>query len=241
MRSASTTLLAFSLAAFSSLATASEPAAAKIELKTLEQKTSYTLGANLAENLKKQGLKVDIQAFAMGLDDALNNHPPALSKEEMTQAVTETKKIMLEKQAAEKTAQIKENQAEGKAFAAKYAKESGVKKAANGILYKVQESGDAAGASPGDEDTIFAHYEGRFIDGKIFDSSYKRGSPLKLKTNNVIKGWGEILKMMKPGDKWEVMIPPEMAYGSRGAGDIIGPDKTLIFTIELISFNKNDS
>ncbi|MBF6058346.1 FKBP-type peptidyl-prolyl cis-trans isomerase [Thiomicrorhabdus heinhorstiae] len=241
MRLASTSLLAIALATSSTLSVASEKPAGKAELTTLEQKASYTLGTNLAQNLKKQGLNIDVKAFSMGLDDALNDRPLSLSEQEMMQAVTETKKMMLEKQAAEKEAQIKNNQAESKAFIEKYAKEDGVKKTDNGLLYKILQSGDAKGSSPSDSDTIFAHYEGRFIDGKVFDSSYQRGTALKLKTANVIKGWGEVLKMMKPGDKWEVVIPPEMAYGARGAGDVIGPDKTLIFTIELVSFNKDES
>ncbi|MDX1352468.1 MAG: FKBP-type peptidyl-prolyl cis-trans isomerase, partial [Thiomicrorhabdus sp.] len=95
---------------------------------------------------------------------------------------------------------------------------------------------EGKGKSPTDDDTIFAHYQGSFIDGTVFDSSYKRGTPLKFQMSNVIKGWGEVLKLMKPGDKWEVVIPSELAYGEKGAGETIGPNKTLLFTIELIQF-----
>ncbi len=219
-----------------SLALSSTAFAADKALKTIEQKASYTLASDLAKNFKEQGLKIDINAFTMGLEDALKGRPSKLSDEEMMQAITEVKKQMIETQKVQREKQAQANIAEGKAYMAENAKKAGVKTLNNGIQYQVIKSGK--GDSPTEDDVIFAHYEGKFIDGKVFDSSYDRGTPLKFNMTNVIKGWGEVLKIMKPGDKWEVTIPENLAYGEKGAGDRIGPNKTLIFTIELIQFDK---
>lgn len=219
-----------------SFALSSTAFAADKALQTIEQKASYTLASDLAKNFKEQGLKIDINAFTMGLEDALKGRPSKLSDEEMMQAITEVKKQMIETQKVEREKQAQANIAEGKAYMAENAKKAGVKTLDNGIQYQVIKSGK--GESPTEDDVIFAHYEGKFIDGKVFDSSYDRGTPLKFNMTNVIKGWGEVLKIMKPGDKWEVTIPENLAYGEKGAGDRIGPNKTLIFTIELIQFDK---
>lgn len=210
--------------------------AIQAELTTLEQKASYTLGVDLAKNLAKQGLKIDARALAMGLDDALQQRPLALTPEQMNTAVMEAKKIMQAEQQAQREIQAEKNALAGKDFRQKYAEQEGVLVTESGILYKVLQQGE--GQSPTPEDSIFAHYEGKFINGEVFDSSYKRGRALRIRTSDVIKGWGEVLQRMKPGDKWEVVIPPELAYGEKGAGDMIGPNETLLFTIELISFGK---
>ncbi|WP_240693153.1 FKBP-type peptidyl-prolyl cis-trans isomerase [Thiomicrorhabdus indica] len=209
--------------------------AADANLKTTEQKASYTLAVDLAKNFEKQGLAIDVKAFQLGLEDALSGKEMRLSAEEMNQAVSEVKQQMIQKQLAQREAQGKANAEAGKKFLAENKKKSGVKTLDNGIQYKVLKSGK--GESPKAEDTVFAHYEGRFIDGTVFDSSYERGNPLKFSLNGVIKGWSSVIQKMSPGDKWEVAIPSEMAYGEKGAGDVIGPNKTLIFTIELISFD----
>lgn len=214
---------------------ASQNAIAADPLATTEQKASYTLGSDLAKNFTKQGLNIDIKAFTLGLEDALNNKKPRISEKEMMQAITEVKKSMMQKQMAKRQAEGKANLEEGKAYMAKNAKNPDVKTLDNGIQYKVIKSGK--GNSPKDGDTIFAHYQGSFIDGTVFDSSYKRGTPLKFQMGNVIKGWGEVLKHMKPGDKWETVIPSNLAYGEKGAGERIGANKTLLFTIELIQFD----
>ncbi|QKI89518.1 FKBP-type peptidyl-prolyl cis-trans isomerase [Thiomicrorhabdus xiamenensis] len=240
MRLPMTVFAAFSFITHPSLTQADEHTQSaptiQAELTTIEQKASYTLGVDLAKNLAKQGLKIDARALAMGLDDALQQRSLALTPEEMNTAVMEAKKIMQAEQEAQRKIQAEKNTQAGKDFRQKYAAQEGVLETQSGILYKVLQQGE--GQSPTPEDSIFAHYEGKFINGKIFDSSYKRGRALRIQTSDVIKGWGEILQRMKPGDKWEVVIPPELAYGEKGAGDMIGPNETLLFTIELISFGK---
>lgn len=216
----------------------SQNAFAATALTTNEQKASYTLGSDMAKNFEQQGLKIDVQAFSLGLEDALNKKPSRLSEEEMMQAINEVKKAMMQKQADNLKAQSDANIAEGTKFLAENAKKEGIKTLDNGIQYKVLKAGE--GSSPTADDTIFAHYKGSFIDGTVFDSSYDRGTPLKFEMSNVIKGWGEVLKLMQPGAKWEVAIPHNLAYGERGAGQTIGPNKTLLFTIELIQFDKGE-
>lgn len=217
------------------LAFAPSAFAANNDLSTSEQKASYTLGADLAKNFTDQGLKIDIKAFTLGLEDAIKHRPLKLTEEEMMSAISDVKKEMLEKQQAERKIIGDANLKEGQAFLADNAKKEGVISLPSGVQYKVITKG--SGAHPTEDDTLIAHYSGTLIDGTEFDSSYKRGTPLKFQMGNVIKGWGEVMKLMNPGSKWEVYIPADMAYGAKGAGKVIGPYQTLIFTVELITFD----
>ena len=203
-------------------------------LNTVEQKASYTLGADIAKNFRDQGLEIDVNAFSLGLEDALENRTLKLSEEEMMSAINTVKERMQKQQLEKQQSIARTNLDKGKAFLTENAKKEGVITLDSGVQYKVLTKGK--GDSPTPEDTISAHYRGTLLDGTEFDSSFKRGTPLTLQMGSVIKGWGEVLKLMKPGSKWEVYIPSDMAYGERGAGDAIGPNQALIFTIELINF-----
>lgn len=213
---------------------ASTSFAASKDLGTSEQKASYTLGADLAKNFAQQGLKIDVKAFTLGLEDAIQKRPLKLTEEEMMTAINDVKKEMIEKQQAEQKIIGEANLKEGAAFLASNAKKTGVVSLPSGVQYKIITAGK--GPTPKEADTLTAHYSGTLIDGTEFDSSYSRGIPLKFQMNNVIQGWGEIMKLMNAGAKWEVYIPSDMAYGEKGAGDAIGPNETLIFTVELIMF-----
>lgn len=217
------------------LALASSAIADDHGLKTIEQKASYTLGADIAKNFRAQGLEIDVKSFSQGLEDALKNRKLKLTEEEMMSAINTVKQRMQQQQLEKQQSQARTNLDEGEAFLAQNAKKEGVITLDSGVQYKVLTKGE--GSSPTAEDTISAHYRGTLLDGTEFDSSYKRDTPLTLQMGSVIKGWGEVLKIMKPGSKWEVYIPAHMAYGERGAGDAIGPNQTLIFTIELIKFD----
>jgi FKBP-type peptidyl-prolyl cis-trans isomerase len=120
----------------------------------------------------------------------------------------------------------------GEAFLAENAKKEGVKVLPSGLQYKVVKEG--TGKQPGKTDTARVHYKGTLIDGKEFDSSYKRGEPAEFPVGRVIKGWTEALQLMKVGAKWQLFIPAALAYGERGAGDLIGPNETLVFEVELL-------
>lgn len=129
------------------------------------------------------------------------------------------------------------NKKAGADFMAKYAKVDGVQRLPSGILYKVLKPG--TGASPKATDTVKVHYRGRLVDGKEFDSSYKRNEPAVFALNQVIPGWTESLQKMKVGEKWQVIIPSELAYGPVGRPPTIGPDAVLVFDIELLGIENS--
>jgi peptidylprolyl isomerase/FKBP-type peptidyl-prolyl cis-trans isomerase FklB len=137
-------------------------------------------------------------------------------------------------EAAATTPAASEPTPEGKAFLAKTAKAPGVKALPDGLLYKVVHSGPPTGLKPQVGDEIKVHYEGKLIDGTVFDSSYERGQPAAMPLEHLIKAWEEALPMMRPGDEWTLYVPPSLGYGAEGGGDVIPPNAVLIFRIELI-------
>lgn len=199
------------------------------ELKTHEQKYSYAIGFRLAQSLQAEGLKVDATAFSAAMTDALSGKEPAMSVEDMQAALQAERDRQLE--AFNKIAEA--NKAAGDKYRADNAKKDGVKSLPSGMQYRVLNAGSGKQASA--ESTVTVHYRGTLVNGKEFDSSYKRDNPAKFGLSGVIKGWQEIVPMMKVGDKWEVVLPPEFGYGESGApGGVIGPNETLIFEIELL-------
>jgi len=214
-------LILFSI---SSLALAEEAA-----LSTPKQKLSYTVGYQIGQSIKRQGLEVDTDVVGQAIKDVMTDAQPKLKPEEMQAAVQAHQQASTQKRAA----QAGENKKAGEAFLAANKKKEGVVTLPSGLQYKVITEGK--GKKPKPTDTIVANYRGTLIDGKEFDSSYKGGQPATFPVNAVIKGWQEILPMMPEGSKWQVFIPSELAYGEAGAGADIGPNATLIFDIELIS------
>lgn len=197
-------------------------------LSTEKQKFSYVVGAGVARDLLSQGIQVDAQAFSLAIEDAMADREPRMSLEEMRQVV-DAARAKAEAEAAEAGAG---NRSRGDAFRTEYAQREGVTELPNGIMYTVMAEGD--GATPAPDAEVEVHYVGRLVDGREFDSSVARGQPARFPLNGVIPGWSQTLPLMQEGDKWEVVIPPELAYGSTGAGDAIGPDETLVFEIELL-------
>jgi FKBP-type peptidyl-prolyl cis-trans isomerase FklB len=195
------------------------------KLDTTKKKTSYTFGYEVASNLKQRGLDVDTDVFLEGMRDGLTGKKSRMSKEEMSEAVRQLQKERMDKMAAASTESAK-------AFRENYLKQEGVKSLPNGMLYRVIRSGK--GKKPRPTDTVTVNYSGTLTSGKKFDSSYDRGQPATFPLNGVIKGWQEILPMMRTGAKWEVVIPPELAYGAAGHPPAIPPQSTLVFQIELL-------
>jgi len=200
-----------------------------------KEKLSYTLGVNTGKNIQQQSIDIDPDQFAKGMKDALSGAKPALSDEEMLQAIMALQKDMQEKQLAKMQALAEENKKKGEAFLAENKKKEGVKILPSGLQYKIIKNGK--GKSPKITDTVTANYKGTLIDGTEFDSSYKRGQPAKFPLKGVIPGWIEALKLMKVGSHWQIFIPPSLAYGEQGPGGPIGPNETLIFEIELLKIN----
>ena len=211
--------------------------AAAAPLTTRKQKFSYALGMNigsgLGSNLKKQSVEVDWNLVAQGLKDAASGTKTRLTDDQAKAVLTEVQNEV-RKQQQEKTQEASaKNKTEGEAFLAANKSKEGVVTLPSGLQYKILTAG--TGPKPAATDTVVCNYRGTLIDGKEFDSSYKRGQPATFGVGQVIKGWTEALQLMPVGSKWQLFIPSSLAYGERGAGAEIGPDSTLIFEVELLS------
>ena len=210
--------------------------AAELKLDTSKNRISYTIGVNIGQDFKSQNMDIEPDALLMGLKDALSGKELQLTDEEMVQEVQNFQQEMQARLAAEMEEQASKNKAEGESFLAENAKQEGVVVTESGLQYKILEPGE--GDTPGPADLATVHYRGTLIDGTQFDSSYDRGQPATFPVGAVIAGWTEALQLMKPGAKWQLFIPAELAYGERGAGQDIGPNATLLFDVELISVEK---
>ena len=200
-------------------------------LTTDEQKAAYAIGYQFGANAKRDGLPLDAAAAADGLKDALSGAKPAAEPAALQAALDKLRANMetKAKAAADKNAK------DGSAFRAQFAKNEGVKKTESGLLYQVLTTGK--GAKPAATDKVKVNYLGTLPDGTEFDSSYKRGEAVNFQVNQIIPGWQEALVMMPKGSKWKVVLPPELAYGDKGAGAAIGPNQTLVFEIELLDID----
>ena len=204
---------------------------AATEVKTEKQKLSYAMGTYFALGLTQQGMDVDVPAFIQAVEDALNKNDPQISMKEMQDILTKYKETVAKQQSDAVAA----NQKAGDAYLAKNKKKEGVIESPTGLQYKILKQG--SGEKPAAGNSVTVHYKGTLIDGTVFDSSYDRGQPATLSLGQVIKGWQEALPMMTTGSKWQIYVPPKLAYGDRAASELIGPASTLVFDIELISVN----
>ena len=225
-------MLRFSLALITLLLTPMLANAAK-GLETLEQKASYSFGVDFAKRLQQQGIDLDISALNHGIKDQASGNTLAFEEGQMTQFKAEYTEQLRAKLVQEQQQLAAKNLEAGKQFLAENAKKEGVVTTASGLQYKVISSGD--GKMPKAEDTVTTHYRGTLIDGREFDSSYSRGQPASFPVKGVIKGWTEALQLMKVGDKWELYIPSELAYGEAQRSELIQPNSTLVFELELLS------
>jgi FKBP-type peptidyl-prolyl cis-trans isomerase FklB len=204
-------------------------------LKTQRDKISYIIGMDAGKNLKVQSIDVDPDIFMKGFKDALSGNKSLLSDDIIKESMAVFQDEIMKKHEDELKKAAAQNKKEGEAFLAENKKKEGVVTLASGLQYKVIKEGD--GKSPKETDTVTVNYQGTFIDGTEFDSSYKRNQPATLQVNGVIPGWTEALQLMKVGSKWQLFIPAGLAYGEQGAGKVIGPNATLIFEVELISID----
>jgi len=207
--------------------------AAPATLATEKEKESYALGLNIGSSFHKQGLDLDSPSLLHGMKDALSGATPLLTDAEVEAALKDLRAEVTKKQDEEAQKAGEANMKEGEAFLAANKTKDGVVTLPSGLQYKIVTAG--TGAKPAKEDTVVCNYRGTFINGTEFDSSYKRGQPAEFPVGGVIKGWTEALQLMPVGSKWQLFIPPDLAYGKRGAGGAIGPDQTLVFDVELIS------
>lgn len=206
-------------------------------LKTEMDLRSYALGIDLGGQLRKLSVDVDPTVFARGLADGLAGGKTQMTADEVKQAIARLQAEVKGRQVTPSTeteaAKAEINRRAGESFLATNAKREGVVTLPSGLQYKIVTAG--TGRKPGPGDTVVCQYRGTLIDGTEFDSSYARNQPATFAVNGVIPGWTEALQLMTVGSKWQLFIPPALAYGERGAGDKIGPNSTLVFEIELIA------
>jgi len=205
-------------------------------LKTQKEKNSYALGMSIGLGLHKQAVDVDPAVVARGLRDAIAGGKTLLTEDEMRAAIQQLQSDVHKAQEAKAHAAGEEARKQGEAFLAENKSKPGVVTLPSGLQYKILTPG--TGPKPTASDTVTVNYRGTLIDGKEFDSSYKRGQPISFPVGGVIKGWTEALQLMPVGSKWQLFIPSDLAYGDRGAGADIGPGETLIFDVELISIGE---
>ena len=207
--------------------------AAPLTLKTSKDKFSYAIGMKTGESLKKQSVPVDPSIMARGMKDALAGGKTLMTDEEAQAAITEVQMDVRKKMQEKMQAEGAENKKKGDAFLAENKSKPGVVALPDGLEYKILKEG--TGPKPTSSDTVECNYRGTLIDGKEFDSSYKRGKPAQFAVTGVIKGWTEALQLMPVGSKWQLFIPADLAYGERSPSPDIGPGDTLVFEIELLS------
>ena len=194
---------------------------------------SYALGMSMGNNFKSSGIeKIDCKDFADGVAAVYDGATPKMSYDEAKQVIQYFFTQLQEKQNAAVAEMAKVNAAAGKAFLEENAKRPEVKTLESGLQYEVITEGD--GQKPASNDTVKVHYTGKLIDGTVFDSSVERGQAAVFGVTQVIPGWVEALQLMSVGSKWRLYIPSELAYGAQGAGNVIGPNATLIFDVELL-------
>lgn len=206
------------------------------KLTSEKDKLSYTIGADLGANLKAKQVDVDPKLISEGIFDAYEGQPLKLTTQEMAKTMQQLQTKLMAEQAQTKKAEAEKNKQEGEAFLKENKTKEGVVTTKSGLQYKILTPGK--GDKPTVEDSVTVEYTGRLIDGTVFDSTDRAGKPVTFGVQDVIPGWTEALQLMAPGAKWEVYVPSDLAYGERGIGGPIGPNKTLIFNIHLHSVTK---
>lgn len=197
------------------------------------EKVSYLIGRQIAGSLLQQGINVDLKKFSQGVEDGVNNKELPFSNEEAAQIMQSFEAEMQEKLQAEKNEFAEKNLQAGLEFLDSNKNEDGIQITDSGIQYRVLSEG--SGDIPKASDTVETHYEGKLLSGEIFDSSIQRGQTVSFPVGGVIKGWQEVLQLMKVGSKWQVYIPAHLAYGEQGSPPKIGPNSVLEFQIELVN------
>ena len=193
-------------------------------------KVSYALGLSIGNNFQNSGIKcLQVEDFVQGLSDVLNEKQPAISYDEAKKVINDfflrlhKEKLEINKKAGEEFLSINKGRA-------------GVVTLPSGLQYQVLQQGN--GEKPKATDKVKCHYHGTLINGTVFDSSVERGTPAVFGVNQVIPGWVEALQLMPVGSKWRLFIPSNLAYGENGAGEMIDPNSTLIFDVELLDIVK---
>lgn len=212
---------------------ASTPAVTITEQSSELEKVGYSLGYMMAEGNKESVDDLNLDTFEQGFRDGYEGKDSALTQEQMQQVLMDYQKKKEQEMITKMQDMAVKNKEAGEKYLAENAKKDGVKTTESGLQYKVVTEG--TGESPKATDIVKVNYEGKLIDGTVFDSSYERGEPVEFPLNQVIPGWTEGVQLMKKGGKYEFYIPADLAYGEAGNAGI-EPNSTLIFTVELLDF-----
>ncbi len=204
-------------------------------LKTNQDTVGYAIGMDIGNNIKKQGIELNVDALAKGLADAYGSKPVQFTDDQVRQIMAAFQKDLQKKQEMAKANVANENKKKGEEFLAKNKTKPGVITLPSGLQYEVIKEG--TGKQPLLTDKVTTHYHGTLIDGTVFDSSVNRGEPATFPVNGVIQAWQTMLPLMKEGGKVRLFCPSELAYGAGGQGPVIGPNAVLIFEIELLKVN----
>ena len=202
-------------------------------LPTQKDQVSYAIGMNIGKGLARESISVDPNVILQGLKDAMAGGKLLMTDDQAQQTLMQLQMQVREQEDAKRKQQSVDNGKAGEAFLAKNKTQPGVVTLPSGLQYKIIKEG--TGPKPTINDVVTCNYKGTLLDGKEFDSSYKRGEPATFPVKGVIKGWTEALQLMPVGSKFQLWLPPDLAYGEHGAGADIGPNETLAFEVELIS------
>ena len=204
-------------------------------LKTYEEKVSYGLGVDMARNLMRMGVEFDTDILIKGFKDEASKGKLLMTEQELREIMSTHYSELAQKREQAARLAAEENRKMGEAFLAENRTKEGVVTLPSGLQFKILKAG--SGRKPTDNDTITCNYRAFLVNGTEFDSSYRTGQPATFKVRGLIAGWKEAVKLMPVGAKWLIFIPPELAYGERGAAQGVGQNMTIILELELISIN----
>lgn len=205
------------------------------DISSEKGKLSYAVGWDIGEDIKRRGAEFDVESIIAAIRDSVAGSPAKVPNEEMVAMLTALQQKVRQEQAEAFRVLAEANAAESAAFLAANASKSGVVTLPSGVQYRVIDEGD--GARPGMESTVKVHYRGSKMNGLEFDSSFARGVPEEFTVSSVLRGWQDVLPLMKIGATWQVFVPPEMAFGARG-NPPVGPNEALTFDLKLVEIIK---
>ncbi|MBT8048973.1 MAG: FKBP-type peptidyl-prolyl cis-trans isomerase [Xanthomonadales bacterium] len=201
------------------------------DLTSDKGKLSYAVGWDIGEDIQRRGAEFDVDTIIAAIRDSAAGRDSQVPADEMVALLTALQQKVRQEQAEAFQKLAEENQKKSEEFLAKNLSKNGIVALPSGIQYRVIEEGE--GSRPGMESTVKVHYRGSKTDGLEFDSSFARGVPEEFQVNSVLKGWQEVLPLMKTGSTWQIFVPPEMAFGARG-NPPVGPNEVLIFDLKLV-------
>ena len=220
----------FVFAIMALIALSATPAVAQ-DLSSEKGKLSYSVGWDIGKDIERRGAEFDVETLIAAIRDSAAGKEPQVPSEEMVALLTALQQKVRQEQAEAFQKLAEENPVKSEEFLAANRSKNGIVALPSGIQYRIIEEGD--GARPTMESTVKVHYRGSKVNGLEFDSSFARGVPEQFTVNSVLKGWQEVLPLMKTGSTWQIFVPPELAFGPRG-NPPVGPNEALIFDLKLV-------